>query len=393
MKNKLIYTFSLIIVAGCQHVPSKFTSTPEMARHSKHSYHDQYHGAIEASQPLLQQDVLSPIAEPISFNRFQAKTFSDAILNAQPFTARTFADRQKGMLTQAYVPHQDLWTHIRQQLSFTTLEHPRIQKQRNLFLKQTDYIESVTERAAPYLQLITQEIEQKKLPMELALLPIIESKFNPHASSPGGAVGIWQFISGTARHYGLKQNPWYDGRRDVYASTKAALNYLRDLQRTFDGDWLLALAAYNVGEGYVKRAIAQNRREGKATDYWSLNLPKETRDYVPNLLALAQLLKEPNKYGVEWPSLLRQEPIEVVHVPMGLDLIKTVSLSGMTTDKFYQLNSGFKRRSGIPASSYQILLPKPHAEQFKQQLGLLQKPALANRSTVVMNTWQSYLAE
>ena len=157
------------------------------------------------------------------------------------------------------------------------------------------YLKNLFERAEPFLYYILNELEKRNMPTEIALLPAIESAYKPNAVSKSKASGLWQFIPSTGKHYGLKQNWWYDGRRDVIASTDGAIKYLKYLNNMFDGDWLHALAAYNSGEGRVMRAIKKNKREGKPTDFWSLALPKETRAYVPKLLALADILRHQDK--------------------------------------------------------------------------------------------------
>ena len=179
----------------------------------------------------------------------------------------------------------DIWDRIRSGFALGTFEHTRIQQQLDWYARHPDYMNRVAERAQPYMYYIVEALKENDIPMELALLPIVESAFKPFAYSHGRASGIWQFIPSTGRHYGLSQNWWYDGRRDVYASTQSAISLLLALKREFKGDWLLALAAYNSGSGTVKRAIRRSKRKKGATDFWSLNLPKETRAYVPKLLA------------------------------------------------------------------------------------------------------------
>lgn len=185
-------------------------------------------------------------------------------------------------------PHTqlDTWERIRNGFDLPNVQHKRIEQELNWFKRHPEYINRVVERARPYLHYIIETVEAAGIPSELALLPIVESAFQPFAYSHGRAAGIWQFIPATGKRYGLKQNWWYDGRRDVYASTKAAVRLLKNLNKNFKGDWMHALAAYNTGDGRVKRSIRRNKRKGKSTDFFSLRLPKETRAYVPKLLAL-----------------------------------------------------------------------------------------------------------
>ncbi|HJE28505.1 MAG TPA: transglycosylase SLT domain-containing protein, partial [Pseudomonas nitrititolerans] len=181
--------------------------------------------------------------------------------------------------------HQDIWDRVRDGFKLQEYlgSNPRIEQQRLVFASRPESIEMVSERGAPYIHYIVEQLEERNMPLELALLPIIESSYNPFAYSPAQAVGLWQFIPSTGRHFNLQQTRWYDGRRDITASTTAALRYLTYLHGLFNEDWLLALAAYNAGEGTVSRAIERNQKRGLPTDYWNLPLPKETRDYVPKL--------------------------------------------------------------------------------------------------------------
>ena len=160
-----------------------------------------------------------------------------------------------------------------------------------------NYLTRISERAQPYLYLVVSEVEKEGLPIEIALLPIIESDYYPFSFSHGTAVGLWQFIPSTGELYGLDQDWWYEDRRDVLASTRAAVKYMKDLNKLFDGDWLLSIAAYNAGPGRVQKAIKINAENGQETDFWHLNLPKETKRYVPKLLALAKVVKDPSRYN------------------------------------------------------------------------------------------------
>ena len=185
----------------------------------------------------------------------------------------------------------NLWQHAANQFTFEIPDNKRVTAQKNWYLRHPSYMRRVSKRASPFLYHIVEQIEQHDMPMEFVLLPIVESAFDPFAYSHGSAAGMWQFIEGTGKRFGLKQTWWYDGRRDAIASTEAAMKYLAYLHKFFDGNWLHALAAYNSGEGRVRNAIRKNKRLGKPTDFWSLSLPRETRAYVPKLLALADILK------------------------------------------------------------------------------------------------------
>lgn len=191
-------------------------------------------------------------------------------------------------------PHtsDDVWQRIRMQLSFASSTHPRVLKRVNWYLQHPNYMHTISNRAEPYLYYLVSEVERRGLPIELALMPLIESDFNAQAYSEKHASGLWQLTPLIAKHYGVTINPWFDGRQDLIQSTGAALDFLTYLHQRFDGDWYHAIAAYNTGEGRVATAIANNRKAGKATDFFSLKLPKQTRHYVPKLLAAAALLKQ-----------------------------------------------------------------------------------------------------
>ena len=206
----------------------------------------------------------------------------------------------------------NLWHRMRDQFQFDVPDTQRVNVQKNWYIKHPNYMNRVAKRAKPFLFHIVQKLEEEQLPMELALLPIVESAFDPFAYSHGRAAGMWQFIPSTGKRFGLKQNWWYDGRRDVVASTQGAIEYLKYLNNMFDGDWLHALAAYNSGEGRVQRAIRSNKRAGKPTDFWSLDLPRETRAYVPKLLALSDILRHYEDLGFAWPAVENAPFTEVV---------------------------------------------------------------------------------
>ncbi len=264
--------------------------------------------------------------------------------------------------------HEDLWDRLRAGFSLEETHHPRIDKHRAWYAKHQRYMNRVTERAKRYMYHIAGELEARDLPLELALLPIVESAYDPFAYSHGRASGMWQFIPGTGRMYGLKQNWWYDGRRDVIASTDAALRYLSYLNRRFKGDWMLALAAYNTGEGNVSKAIRRNKRSGKPTDFWSLKLPRETRAYVPQLLALAELVKTPEKYNLSLIPIPNQPYFAEVDIKSQIDLAQAANLADIDIDDLYLLNAGYNRWATDPKGPHRLLLPVAKAEAFANKL-------------------------
>src|SRR4030067_975735 len=239
--------------------------------------------------------------------------------------------------------NNSVWEKSRRGFSLPDSEHPGVKGDLYWFVNNPDYLLRTSIRAKPYLHFVLEEIKSRGMPTEIALLPIVESAYQPFAYSHGRAAGIWQFIPGTGRLYGLKQNWWYDGRRDVYAATRAALTYLQNLSEMFEGDWLLALAAYNSGEGTVARPGAKNRKLGKKTDFWSLKLPRETRGYVPKLLALATIVNDPDKFSSTMLDISNEPYFALVNTESQLDLALAAELAELSTDEIYQLNPGFHR--------------------------------------------------
>ena len=265
----------------------------------------------------------------------------------------------------------DVWQRLREKFVLPAQNNKRLDQQLSWYAKHPEYMKRVSERAAPYMHYIAETAEAMNIPSEIALLPIVESAFKPFAYSHGRASGIWQFIPATGKRYGLKQNWWYDGRRDVYASTIAAYKLLTNLQKQFKGDWLLALAAYNSGERNVHRAIRKNKRKGKPTDFWSLNLPPETRAYVPKLLALKRIVANPEKYNVQLTKIENAPYFEKVDTISQIDLARIAELSELPLDDIYKLNPAFNRWSTSPTGPHYILLPIAQAALFKEKLSTL----------------------
>ena len=203
------------------------------------------------------------------------------------------------------------------------------------------------------------------------MIPFIESEFDPYAKSVYGATGIWQFLPATGSEWGLKSNWWYDGKRDVIASTEAAFNFLIYLHQRFDNDWFLALAAYNAGPSRVSRAIKKNKGEGKPTDFWSLKLPKETTYYVTKLHVLCELIKNPASYGVNLPSIANRQYFVKVKTPGQVDLLQAADLAGITPEAIYELNPGFSQWATDPGGPHYLLLPTGVADRFLIQLSSL----------------------
>lgn len=263
----------------------------------------------------------------------------------------------------------DLWQRIRSGHNLTPEILPAsVLKQRDWYLRNPSYLATVFSRAEPFIYYVTDELDRAGLPLELALLPIVESTYDPLAYSHSHAVGLWQFIPSTARSFGLRRDRWYDGRRDVIYSTQAAVKYLTYLHKRFDGDWLLALAAYNSGEGNVRKSIKRNRKLGKKADFWSIKLPRETRNYVPQLLALATLIDNPDQYDIELPFIADEPYFEVVEIESQIDLNRVIDITGVEGTAFTKLNPAYRRSTTPPQGKHSLLLPVGSAEPLRQLL-------------------------
>lgn len=273
----------------------------------------------------------------------------------------------------------DLWGRLREGFRLAPLDSELIQEHEEWYAARPDYVQRMIERSKRYLFHITDEVEKRGMPAEIALLPMIESAFNPVAYSRSHASGIWQFIPSTGKNFGLEQNATFDGRRDVVQATRAALDYLQKLYDMF-GSWELALAAYNWGEGSVSRAIAKNQAKGLPTDYLSLSLPPETRNYVPRLLAVKNIVNNPNRYGLKIASIPNRPYFIAVPTPQKMDVKVAAELADISVSEFNNLNPAHKR-SVISKTDTHILLPADKADNFINKLNNYDKPLLS---------WQTY---
>lgn len=270
-----------------------------------------------------------------------------------------------------YKYEDDLWQDLRKDFSFDlTRNDKRVQDQYNWYRRHQKYLDRVASRANRYLYFVLEEIRARDMPTEIALLPIVESAFDPFAYSHGRASGMWQFIPSTGKLYGLQQNWWYDGRRDIIESTRAALDFLVDLHERYD-DWELALAAYNSGPGNVNKAIRRNKARGLPTDFWALNLPRETRAYVPKLFALAKIVNQPEEAGVTLLSIPKQPYFKAVDVGSQIDLAQAASLADIDLNELYLLNPGFNRWATSPEGPHRLLVPSEVSSHFEKQLTLV----------------------
>lgn len=267
--------------------------------------------------------------------------------------------------------HGDLWERVRAGFGIPKLDSPLVARHEQWFVNNPEFMTAMLDRAGMYLYYIVDEVEKRGMPMEIALLPAIESAFKPHAHSRAKAAGLWQFIPSTGRLYGLKANWWYDGRRDVEAATQAALNYLEKLRDDFDGDWHLALAAYNAGEGRVSRMIEYNRRRGLPTDYEHLKLRAETVNYVPRLLAFVNIVTEPEKYGVTLAPIPNSPYFARVEVGSQIDLSVVARLADLEVEHLHKINPGFNRRATDPDGPHYLFVPVDKKELIEEALNNL----------------------
>ncbi len=265
----------------------------------------------------------------------------------------------------------DLFDRLRDGFVLDEVQEPAIDQQLAWLERNQEYLERVFQRAQRYLYHIVCEVEARGMPLEFALLPVVESAYEPFAYSPSRAAGLWQFIPGTGDRFGLKQNWWFDGRRDVVESTRAALDYLQILHDQFDGDWLLAIAAYNVGEAGVQRAIDRNAAAGLPTDFWHLRLPAETRAYVPKLLAMKRLMAEPERYGLAFSAIPNEPYFAIIDTSSQIDLKLAAQLAGSTYEEIVALNPGYNRWATDPGGPHRLLVPIDQADRLEAALTTL----------------------
>jgi membrane-bound lytic murein transglycosylase D len=262
----------------------------------------------------------------------------------------------------------DIWERVREGLVLVDVRRPsRVAPVRWRGLRQA-FVDRIVERATPYLHHIVEEAARRDMPTDVVLLPIIESAYRAEARSPGHAAGIWQLIPSTGRHLGLKQNAWYDGRRDVLASTDAALDYLEALHERFDGDWLNAFAAYNCGEGMIERAIARNRRAGRGTDFWSLALPAETLGFVPKLIAVSKIVADPAGHKLTLRPIPDKPYLAEVEVGRQIRLSEAAKLAGVSVEEMRRLNPGLIQSITAPSGPHRLAVPVDRAVAFRRRL-------------------------
>ncbi|MBB4843691.1 membrane-bound lytic murein transglycosylase D [Paucibacter oligotrophus] len=316
---------------------------------------------------------------------------------ATPDSARTEA--ASGLLEDSLNPgfaidldalqaREDLWVRVRGGFAMADLDNDLVRKAENWYSSRPDYVDRMTERGSRYLFHIIEEVNKRDMPAELALLPFIESAFNPQALSSAKASGMWQFMPVTGKDFALKQNIFRDDRRDVLASTRAALDYLGRLHKRF-GDWHLALAAYNWGQGNVQRAIDRNLKAGLATDYESLRMPDETRYYVPKLQAVKNIVLAPEKFNLRLPPVANHPYFLSVNIDRDMDVAVAARLAGLSVDEFKQFNPQMNKPVMLAAKTTQVLLPYDNASAFALNLAAHRGPLASWTAWVVPRTMKS----
>ena len=284
----------------------------------------------------------------------------------------------------SYIGQDDIWERIRSGFTMPDIDSEYTAKHENWYASRPDYVKRMLERSQKYLFHIVEEVEKRGMPTEIALLPMIESAYNPQAYSRSHASGIWQFVPATGKDYGLKQNYWTDKRRDVTAATNAALNYLQKLHGMF-GSWDLALAAYNAGEGTIARAIERNRKQGLPTDYQHLRLPVETKNYVPKLQAIKNIVFKPDEFGLSLIEIPNRPYFARVIAPKQIDAKLAADLAEISFEEFNALNPSYNRPVIVSNSEvHQLLLPTWAAEKFNENLANYDKP---------LTSWKTYSAK
>lgn len=293
----------------------------------------------------------------------------DINVHTQNILSTIFQPKSKASFNDTNTASTEIWSRVRPRLNLGQAQsgQPLLQRHIRSFSQHQDYINKVIKNASPYFFYILEEVERRGMPSEIALLPIIESDFNPHTLSHKGAVGLWQLMPSLGRIHGLKQNASYDGRKDVYESTKVALDHLQYLHKRFNGNWLLAIAAYNCGEGRMQQAMRQNRSARKSTDFWSLKLPKETMHFVPKLLAFAAIVKSPKQYGVVLPAIPNKPVITRVNTGKPINIAHAAKLVDISETQLRRLNPGHKKSSSNGAP-FHLVVPIHQADSFKKKV-------------------------
>jgi membrane-bound lytic murein transglycosylase D len=376
--TRLFFIFALLpltLLQGCAHFDQHVTASPNAQ--TEHN-----------EQPTQVRDDVPPLdaIHIATFDQFLSEnTVQPLVLPHAPAGWLVEYDHQPlplEVVEQIDRP-SDLMQRIREGFALDLeSDNKRIQAQLNWYLRHPEYLDRVFTRASRYMYHIVDRLEEENIPLEIALLPVVESAFNAFAYSHGRASGLWQFIPGTGKMYDMHQDWWFDGRRDVLLSTEGAIRYLSWLNKKFDGDWLHALASYNTGSGRVARSIRRNLKAGKPTDFWSLKLPRETRAYVPKLLAISKIVADPAKYNITLKSIPNQPYFDVVKLDSQIDLAQAANIAELDIEEIYQLNPGLNQWATPPSGPFRLLMPVTKSEQFEQRLASIPKSERL--------TWDSY---
>jgi membrane-bound lytic murein transglycosylase D len=381
IRTYVLLPAALLLIGACAHTPPKpaVPTAPSTVVNSPLGTYPvaaSAHGAVSAVQP--QSEPAGANSEPSPAGA--AVTVRDVTVPLTPVPgaagpapeapAPAQGPTQVAGLTPAQ--YADLFDRMRAGFRLQDeSEHAQVGAELRWYANNPDYLQRAFSRADLYLYHIVTELERRGMPLEIALLPVVESAFEPYAYSSARASGLWQFIPGTGTTYGLKQDWWYDGRRDILESTRAALDYLQTLHDEFNGDWELAIGAYNCGELTMERAVAKNRARGKPVDFWSLKLPRETMAYVPKLLAMKRLVLDPEQYGLEMSPIPNQPYFARVETHSQVSIKVAAEIAGLTPEEIYELNPAFHRWATDPVGPHYLLVPIDVADVFADNIAQL----------------------
>lgn len=368
----------MMALAGCATVDDGVQPPPQITTVGSRDLPAQGRSAEGPLAPLPVQVAAAPAAAPVLEDPRDA-----AGMPVDPLSpdGQGVIDAEKA--------RKDLWVRVRTGFGMPDLDNELVRQHERWYASRPDYVQRMTDRGSRYLYHIVEEVQRRGMPTELALLPFIESAFNPQALSSARASGMWQFMPLTGKDYDLKQNLFRDDRRDVLASTRAALDYLSRLNKMFNGDWQLALAAYNWGEGNVKRAIARNERAGLPTDYESLSMPAETRHYVPKFQAVKNIVLAPQNFGLALPKLENHPYFLSVPIRRDIDVAVAARLAGLPLEEFKALNPQMNKPVILAAGTPQILLPYSSADTFVKRLASHQGPLASWTAWVAPKTMKT----
>jgi membrane-bound lytic murein transglycosylase D len=391
MRSKIALPLVLLFASACAQLPDApqvgaFDEPQPVSRSEK------------GSSPVIAEPASQPVAVPQApiAQAAAPSTATNALVAVTPPAARPARSRTAGKWSrpdattaeqaattgitagaassvEPEAPSKSLWPRITRGFSMAPLDSELVRDWENWYANRPDYVARMIDRSSHFLFHIVEQVERRGMPMEIALLPMIESAYNPVAYSRAHASGIWQFIPSTGKHFGLRQNWWYDGRRDVIAATDAALDYLEKLYGMF-GDWQLALASYNWGEGAVSRAMERNRAKGLPTDYESLTVPTETRGYIPKLVAVKNIILNPARYGLQIAEIPNEPYFEVVKLKRHIDVKLAAKLAELPLDEFKFLNPGHHKPVIRAGEAERIVLPKHNAQIFAANFEKHDKP-------------------